>query len=387
MTMDILDAPQLLRKAEIATKLSDYGDDSFAERFAIGVEQLRKLNMDAAGQAAAAKVCHGLLTTRLQFFNDHKTYPGLAEEVIERPLFATGEPRSGTTLLHALLSVDPDSRSLRFWEVMYPSPPPGLAKADDPRRALADADWQEINTKAPEWLKIHPYNDMLGDGLPECERTWAMDFRVMTPTAWWRAPIGMFVGGMPTNPDDQYKIHKMMLQHCQFGQPKKRWALKGFHGPRLKSFFDAYPDARLIWTHRDPVQVTASRIGMAAVLTKAFAGEVDVKQQAAIHLAATRAGIQDTMSNPMVDDPRIFHVRYTDFVADPVGTIAKFYTFAGLTMSAGAESAMRDYLVNNKGGRYGKFEYSSDDIGVDINALNEEFAPYRKRFGLDVETR
>ncbi|WP_372759299.1 sulfotransferase [Litorivivens sp.] len=389
----ILNPAKLLAEAEQHTGLNDYGDDSFPERFTIAMAQLQKLGMDESGQQAAAKVAVGLVTSRLSFFNDHKTIPGLADEVIERPLFATGEPRSGTTLLHALLSVDPAAQSLRFWEVMYPSPPPGLARPDDPRRALADDDWREINSMAPDWLKIHPYNDMLGDGLPECERTWAMDFRVMTPTAWWKAPIGMYVGGMPVDAHAQYRIHKMMLQHCQYcpdkiGPAKKHWALKGFHGPRLKAFFDTYPDARLIWIHRDPVQVTASRIGMAAALTKAFArGKVDVSEQASIHLAATRAGIQDTMNNPLVDDPRIFHVRYKDFTGDPVGTIAKFYAFAGYDFTPEAEHAMRDYLANNKGDRYGKFVYAASDIGVDIAELNDEFAPYRERFGLDVEVR
>ena len=79
-------------------------------------------------------------------------------------MFVTGEPRSGTTLMHALMSVDPDARALRFWEVMYPSPPPGLAGADDPRRARADADWREINAKLRSGCTSHPYNDMLGDG-------------------------------------------------------------------------------------------------------------------------------------------------------------------------------------------------------------------------------
>ncbi len=110
-------------------------------------------------------------------------------------------------------------------------------------------------------------------------------------------------------------------------------------------------------------------------------------EQAAIHLAATRAGIRDTMNNPLVDDPRIHHVRYTDFVGDPVGTIGKFYDFAGVPMTAQAERAMRDYLHNNKGDRYGKFHYTTDWICEDLDALNEEFAPYRERFGLDVEQR
>ncbi len=180
----------------------------------------------------------------------------------------------------------------------------------------------------------------------------------------------------------------MTLQHCQHGRPKKRWALKGFHGPRLKAFFDTYPDARLIWTHRDPVQVTASRIGMAIALTKAFGGgSVDPHEQAAIHLAATRAGIEDTMNNPFVDDPRIYHVRYKDFVSDPVGTVGQFYEFCNIPMTAEAEQAMRDYLKNNKGDRYGKFVYTTDWIDEDLDALHREFAPYRERFGLDIEQR
>jgi len=384
----VLDSEILLGQAESRTGLADYGDDSFKDRFALAVERLREPKMDTAGQRAAAEVCLGLLSSRLQFFDDHNTHPGLAGEIIEKPLFVTGEPRSGTTLLHALLSVDPDSRSLRFWEVMYPSPPPGLAGPDDPRRAQADADWREINAMAPEWLKIHPYNDMLGDGLPECERCWALDFRVMTPTAWWRAPIGMYLGGLPTDPHAQYRIHKMMLQHCQHGRPNKRWALKGFHGPRLQAFFDTYPDARLIWIHRDPVQVTASRIAMAATLTRAFSrSPVDLQEQAAIHLAATRAGTNNTLSNPLVSDSRIHHVRYPDFIRDPIGTIGRFYHFSGLSLSPPAELAMRDYLSNNRGDRYGKFIYSTDMIGVDIVELNREFAPYRARFGLDIESR
>lgn len=382
----LLDARTMLRAAEEATGLTDYGDSTLPERFAMVAEKLRGAGMDAAGQRAGAGVCHWLLTSRLQFFDDHKRYP-LAQEVIERPLFATGEPRSGTTLLHALLSVDPDNRSLRFWEVMYPSPPPGLAGDDDPRRAQADADWREILERIPKWLVSHPYNDMLGNGLPECERTWAFDFRVMTPTAWWRVPMGMTIGGLPTDPPAQYRIHKMMLQHCQHGRDSKRWALKGFHGPRLPAFFDAYPDARIIWTHRDPVQVTASRIAMAAGLAEGLVGQVDWREQAAIHLAASRAGFENTLNNPMIDDERIFHVRYPDFVADPVGTIGRFYAFCGLSMTPAAEQAMRDYLANNRGDRYGKFHYTADMIGVDIEALHREFAPYREKFGLEIEQR
>ncbi|GIX29794.1 MAG: sulfotransferase [Porticoccaceae bacterium] len=347
------------------------------------------MGLDAGGRQRAAEVCHWLLTYRLRFFDDHKTHEGIDREPIERPLVVTGEPRSGTTLAHALLAVDPDARPLRFWEVMYPSPPPGLAAPDDRRRVRADADWLDINAMAPEWLKIHPYNDMLGNGLPECERTWAFDFRVMTPTAWWRAPIGMFVGGLPVDEAAMYRIHRMMLQHCQYGRPRKRWALKGFHGPRLATFFATYPDVRILWIHRDPLQVAASRVAMAIALTRAFSGRrpVDEEAIAATHLAATRASIRQTLDNPLVSDPRIHHVRYPDFVADPVGTLADFYAFAGVPFTPAAERAMRHYLEANRGDRYGKFVYSVERLGADLAELEREFEPYRARFGLEPERR
>ena len=318
MSGEILDADALLKAAEASTGLSDYGDETLRARFAQAMTLLRNVGMDEAGERAAADVCLWLLTSRLEILEDRRRYP-IGEEVVERPVFATGEPRSGTTLLHALLSVDPNARALRFWEVMYPSPPPGLAGPHDSRRAQADQDWRDILRRLPKWLLSHPYNDMLGDGLPEDERTWAFDFRVMTPTAWWRVPTGMIIGGLPTDPRAQYRLHRMMLQQCQYARPKKRWVLKGFHGPRLEALFETYPDARIIWTHRDPVQTTASRIVMAGDLTEGLTGHVDWKQQAAIHLAANRAGIASALSNPLIDDPRIHHVRYPDFVADPVG--------------------------------------------------------------------
>lgn len=382
----ILDAQAMLARAEAETGLRDYGDPTLPERFAMAVDIFRQQGLDEDGQRKCAEVCHWLLTSRLEFMEDRNRYP-IAQEKIVRPLFATGEPRSGTTLLHALLSVDPDSRALRFWEVMYPSPPPGLAGPDDPRRAKADDDWREINTRMAKWLMCHPYNDMLGDGLPECERSWAFDFRVMTPTAWWRVPMGMIVGGLPSDPAAQMRLHHMMLQQLQYGRPNTRWALKGFHGPRLEELFDNYPDATIVWAHRDPVQVTASRIMMAADITECLTGHADLEALAKVHLGATRASVKLTMESPWMNDPRIHHIRYSDFVKDPIETIRGYYNFSDYALTERAEAAMRAYLRDNKGDRYGKFKYSTDVIGEDIDKLHEEFAPFRERFGIEIEKR
>src|SRR5690606_37677173 len=105
---------------------------------------------------------------------------------------------------------------------------------------------------------------------------------------------------------------------------------------------------------------------------------IDLVAEAKMHLERVRASLKNTMANPLIDDPRILHVRYRDFVHDPIATIRSYYAFAGREFTPQAEAAMRGYLADNKGDRHGKFEYSTKvltDAGYDIDALNEEFRP------------
>ena len=196
--------------------------------------------------------------------------------------------------------------------------------------------------------------------------------------------------GLPTDSAAQNRLHKMMLQSFQYRRPKKYWVLKGFHGFRLKEFFATYPDATLVWLHRDPVQVAASSTAMMRDIMAGIVGKIDLVAEAHMHMQRLRMSIANTMENPLLSDPRIQHVRYKDFVADPIGTIRGYYAFTGRELTPQAEAAMRDYLATNKGDRHGKFEYSTmvlTDAGYDIDALNEEFRPFRERFGVEIEVR
>jgi hypothetical protein len=92
----------------------------------------------------------------------------------------------------------------------------------------------------------------------------------------------------------------------------------------------------------------------------------------------------------MINDPRILHVRYLDFIADQVGTVRRYYDFCGRPLTGAAETAMRAYLADNPGDRHGKFRYSTrvlTDIGEDLEALQDEFRGFRDRFGVAIEKR
>ena len=335
-----LRADRLLCGAAETTGLEDWGDETFVPRFRAAVAAIQSVPLPPDGQQAAAENCEWLLTDRLRFFDDHRRYE-LHLQTIDRPLFVTGEPRSGTTLLHALLAVDPHARALRFWEVMHPSPPPGPAAVDDPRRERADGEWREINRRLPQWLVFHPYNDMLGNGLPECERTWAFDFRAFPPTAWWRVPMRLPAGVLPGDPVAQYRIHKMMLQAIQKERPARRWVLKGFHTAHLGTLFDTYPDAHVLYVHRDPVQVLASRMMMTATLYEGLTGEANGAEHARGHLEDSRRAFHAIMTNPYMEDKRVLHVRYEDVMRDQIKTIREFYQFADKPFTVEADVAMR----------------------------------------------
>ena len=120
-----LDEKTLLDKARAQTGLEDFGDDSFREGLKV---LLRSYETDAQlsfiGRICVHEDLVRLLNNRLRLIADRRRHPAIAAEVIRRPLFITGLPRSGTTFLHALLAQDPAHRAPQVWEVMHPSPRP-----------------------------------------------------------------------------------------------------------------------------------------------------------------------------------------------------------------------------------------------------------------------
>ena len=390
MEKGLPEADELLDTVSDETGLTDFGDaddPGFRERLAVLLENASRQNPPVEVEAAMVEVLRWMLSTRLQLFDDHKRYK-LANEKIVAPLIVVGEPRAGTTLLQSLLAQDPQSRSPRFWEVYYPSPPPRLGSEVDRRIERANADWREILDQIPKWLISHPYNDELGMGLAECERLWAIDLRSTPPTGWWRVPLLDLAQGIPQDEARQYEIHRMMLQQLQFGAEFDHWALKGTsHQTRVGALLDTYPDARILWIHRDPVVTTASFLELIAQIYEGIAGNVDRAALAARNLAAIRDRISKIMSDPVVNDPRIRHLPYHEAVADLVDTMRQAYRTFDIEFTDAYEGGLVDWLARNKVDRYGKFIYKMDALNTDLSALYSEFDPYLERFGVRAERR
>ncbi len=224
------------------------------------------------------RICvHGdsvrLLSNRLRLVADRRRHPGIAAEVIRRPLFITGLPRSGTTFLHALLAQDPAHRAPQVWEVMHPSPRPRRRPTPPIARITTTArQLKLVDILMPDFKKVH----LIGARLPqECIAITSHDFRSYSFET-MSAVHSYRVWHDRQDKRPEYEFHRHFLQHLQWRCPGQRWVLKApGHLLALEALLQVYPDAGIILTHRDPLKVLASCASFTEVLRSAFSDRVD----------------------------------------------------------------------------------------------------------------
>jgi hypothetical protein len=379
-----LDEDGLIAAAQRRTRLHDFGDSAFREplrRLLHSVETEARLNL--VGRVAAREDITRILANRLNLQRDRQQYPGIAVEEIRRPLFITGMPRSGSTLLHGLLAQDRANRVPLNWETLHPSPPPEWAThATDPRIARADREIRWFSLLAPQFRKIHP----VGAGLPEeCVVILSHAFLSFQFSSTYFVPsYQSWLEQQDLSP--AYRYHRQFLQHLQWRCGSERWVLKAPpHLPGLRALFTVYPDANVIMTHRDPLEVVASVASLHTVLRQTFSDAVnplDIGPEVAEMLAGDiRRGLQ-VLDDGCVPPGRLLDVTYPDLMRDPLAVVRRIYAQFDLPLTALTETRMRRFLAEHPRDREGHHEYSLEQFGLNADRERERFRIYRERFGL-----
>jgi len=379
-----LEEARLLAAARRRTRLSDFGDPSFHEPLR---RLVRSFEIDARlsfmGRLAAREDLTRLLTNRLKMERDRQWHPEITAEEIRRPLFITGLPRSGTTLLHGLMAQDPANRSPLNWEMLYPSPPPERSRYEtDPRIELAERQLRWFHRLVPDFRKIHP----VGARLPEeCLIITSYSFlSFQFQTTHDVASYQAWLESQDLRP--AYRFHRQFLQHLQWHCPAERWVLKApAHLFGLGALFAVYPDAGVILTHRDPLEVVASVASLHTVLRSTFSDAVDPIAVGAEVTRRWAAGITRALharDEGGVPADRFLDIRYTDLVRDPLGMVRRIYRHFGLPLTPAAEDRMRRFLAENPKDKHGRHVYSLAQFGLDADVERERYQVYRDRFGL-----
>jgi len=382
-----LDERALLEAARRETGLEDFGGDDFREPLGLVLEGLEtEARLTPLGRLVARRDLLGLLTNRLRLAEDRKRHPGITEQQIARPFFIIGLPRTGSTLLHHLISQDPASRAPQAWEVMTPSPPPEAARYDtDPRIAEAERKLRWLDWLAPDFKAIHPLGAQLAI---ECIAILSHSFLSSRFHTTYRTPsYQAWLKKQDRRP--AYAYHRRFLEHLQWRTGADRWVLKApAHLYALDALFAIYPDALVVQTHRDPRMVLGSVASLTLSLQSAFAGPLDPAEIGREVMQSWTEGLERGMhvrrTGPAGAE-RFFDVRYQQLLADPIGTVREIYRHFELPLTVEAEHRMRSHLRGNPQHKHGRHAYDLKAFGLDGASLDQHFGSYREFFGIEPE--
>jgi hypothetical protein len=384
-----LDERTLLDAARRATRLDDFGDGDFREPLRRLLHALEaEAELTVLGRVAARRDIGSLLANRLRLQEDRRRHGEIAAERVVAPIFVTGLPRTGSTLLHHLLGQDPRARVPQAWEVMYPSPPPVRATYGmDPRIDRARKQLRWIDWLAPDFKTIHP----VGAQLPlECIAIMSGSFRSTRFQNTYNVPsYEAWLATQDMRP--AYAFHRRVLQHLQWRAPGDPWVLKApAHLFALDALLATYPDARIVQTHRDPVTAIASLASMSAALQAAFTDRVEpghIGREVTDRWTTGLERIVQLRSSGQLAGRQAVDVHYQELMRDPMATVRRIYAHLDRSLSPAAEARMRQFLAENPEAKHGPHRYALGDYGLDAEDLARRFKGYCEYFGVPTEAR
>lgn len=378
-----LEAEGLCALACRQTGLADLGDPPVQKPLARLVDSLEnEADLHPLGRFLMREHLLGLLKMRLRLARAWRSGTETGTSLIERPVFITGMPRSGSTFLHELLAQDHDSRSPRVWEVMFPLPAPEpLRTRREPRISRAAACLWWFRRLAPQADAVYPLRAQTPH---ECVAIHSYTFYSEEFISTCRVPsYEQFLRS--TGFSEAYAWEKRFLQHLQSRCPARQWILKSpDHLCALDELFAVFPDAFIIHTHRNPLEVLKSSIQLTKTLQGLFSRENDADELRRHETKALAERMERSIcfrdSHPELSD-RFLDVSYTELISDPMAVVRRIYRHLGRPLSETTVQKMSK--LTTKRSRYQRRrDPTLAELGLDPTAEARRFQGYCQRFGV-----
>jgi hypothetical protein len=376
-----IDAGQLIDLARASTGVDepgDLGDGDWEGRLRALVDAVNLADLHVVGRLMTREELLRGLRTRLLLGARLEREPGIRDEVIDRPIFVTGPARSGTTILFELLALDEGVRAPIATDVLHPASPDSWSDAE--RIAATEAEqelWADIQ---PEFATMH---ELRSDLPVECITFNSPSFAGNH----WMMVLGAPQGWAP-DLDADLAFHRLVLQAVQHGKPPRQWLLKtpGYVF-MLDQLLAAYPDASIIFTHRDPARTMPSTVSTAAMVQWLRTDDVDLDGFAVV-VGALFTDALNAIATRRADGTlpgRHGDVRFGDLMARPTEAVRGAYEQLGRALTPTHAEAIESYLRDKPRGKHGAHTYTAEDWGFDAAALHRDLAPYMGAFDVRVE--
>jgi len=370
----------LLAEASQATGHSDFGPGDFRDGLDVLLESLER-DADLTPESSVDVIgdFRRRLVNRLEVEAWYREHPEIAQLPLRGPIDINGLPRTGTTALANMMSLDPQFRALRQWEQSQPCPPPTTeGEAGDPRRLRLIEENEQVS---PELKAMHLYD---ADATTEDTELLGMAFHGQQYTlpvygyhAWWR----------DTDMRPTYAYHRRVVQLLQSRRPPDQWLFKApHHNFHLEAIVSAYPDVRFIMTHRDPAKSVPSWASIVSTIFPPGCGERDPHQigrEVAEHL---RIGVERAIAaRARIGEDRFLDVHHRDLIADHVGTVRRIYDFLGLELRPAVAQSIVEWQDANRSGAHGTHRYTAEQFGLTTAQLRSDYDFYIRHFDVALE--
>jgi Sulfotransferase family len=377
---------ELVTRACERAVLDDFGEDSWREGLRLLIATCESApGVNPGGRDFVYGQFVDALWNRLRVIDYVKQHPEIADEQVDRPLVVLGLPRTGTSLASYLLDQDPRRRSLLTWEAedsVPPSTPETLR--NDPRclKKKAELDVLAEGLKAANIPMVH-WDE--ADGPTECIFVQNQDFKAYL----WEAfmPTADYAEWLlTTDMTSAYAYERAVLQVLQSRAPGT-WSLKmPSHAVHIEALLAAFPDARIVWAHRDPFTAAASFLRLNYLSRSVMGADLDtdvivgnVLHQLSAHIS------RPLQTRRRIGDDRFFDLHYADLMRDPIGVMRALYDWAADDLTPATERAMLRWLQEHPQDRHGVMPYSLDSSGVTRADLEPLFDEYLSVFDVELE--
>jgi hypothetical protein len=380
---DPLSATKLITRAQRRMNLVDFGPTQFQEPLEKLLRACREeAELSLLGRFVTRWDAMRFLSNLLRLREEERRAPEILGERIERPIFIAGLPRSGTTFLHSLLTEDDTNLVPRIWQLIHPYP---LGNGVDQRPRRVARQLRMFGLLAPEFRRMHPID---ASSPQECSEITAHVFASLRFDTTYHVPsYRRWLD--ETGHLDAYRFHKRFLQHLQHqAGVSGHWVLKcPDHIFALDALRAVYPDAGVVFVHRDPLAVLPSVTRLTEVLRRPFARHIDKieigRQDSDRWLAATElmtaAADEDRFEEP------ILHIHHLNLVSDPLETVATLYRHFGRTLDAPTAARISRLVEAKPNGGYGTRRSRLEEYGLDPMTERDRYARYVERFGIRPE--
>lgn len=375
-----LTAESVLSAAVERTGLSDFGPEDFRERMHLLLDEVAADdNATEFNRATLHRRLVGVLANRLLRQDFLQRNPEVHDVEINRPIIVAGLPRSGTTHLLGLIAADSRLRSMPLWEAVEPftrEPAPGGKPTEDPRWARAARTWENLQRLNPLMAPFHPMDpDHIHEDIElQCPDVasyyWEWMFKVPT----WRDHY------LATDQTPHYEFARTTLKAMSWqSDEEKRWVLKcPQHFEQLRPLMAVYPDALVVFTHRDPMASLQSIVTEGVYEGRFRERHVDVEWHLDYWTDRVRrlleAYVRDVDAVPA---SQRLDVDFNELVADDESVMRRLYEVGGLAVTGRSDAERAAYVASHPRRKHGEIDNDlRRNFGADVDAIREQFAFY-----------